>query len=142
MLSTVSSCFNAQQSWWLFLKDAPAQRSWEVHVFSNEKNGEIELAFVYELLGRRGRQCHHCPCMRPCLLVGSCFPSSVLLGQSMMEKRYTRSCTFSPKNLPVLHRGVQASPLSPGVKPRHAKIKVQAFLLGFSILSFGHSGRC
>lgn len=43
---------------------------------------------------------------------------------------------FAPESLPVHHRGVQASPLSQGVKPRDAEIKVQTFLFGF-----GHSGR-
>jgi len=38
---------------------------------------------------------------------------------------------FVPKNLPVLHRGVQAPPLSQGVKPRHTEINIQTFLLGF-----------
>lgn len=83
----------------------------------------MELDFVYELLGRRGRQCHHCPCMCPCLSARSCFPSSVLLASPRPEQCSTRSCTLHPRTLQCFTERCEHHPSPRGCDPGTQRLR-------------------
>lgn len=66
---------------------------------------------VYELLGSRESQCHHCHQLCLCLSSRSCFPSSALLVNPQPDHHGAtlhQILHFPPKILPVLYRGLQA----------------------------------